>query len=273
MIKNLIDEIDSYAQEISEDKNLPESTATVQQNVAKFSQIYKPQLQNDIEAIQNFVQQYETVKPDLNYWLSAWKTGDLSAPSEIRAILNQLSTTLKNVIQTNDQVFSSISDYRNSILEEQQILNGNANKLNSQLATLKNRLKSKNSERARIIRRQRILTFTLGPFGRLSGQLGNLIVRKKTVEKDIRDLTRQSNGLSTQVFQTNRALQVIQQLSSVINTLVNSLQNLVNSLTFTDEYMEQTIQSLQSANEANIQVVVEAYLNTIEEQITLFSQS
>ena len=98
-------------------------------------------------------------------------------------------------------------------------------------------------------------------------------MRKKTVEKDIRDLTRQSNGLSTQVFQTNRALQVIQQLSSVINTLVNSLQNLVNSLTFTDQYMEQTIQSLQSANEANIQVVVEAYLNTIAEQITLFSHS
>ncbi|MBD2291875.1 hypothetical protein H6F92_25140 [Microcystis wesenbergii FACHB-1317] len=88
MIENLIDQIDNYARKISEDKNLPESTSIIKQHTAKFSQTYKPQLQNDIRTIKSFVQQYETVKPDLNRRLSAWKTGDKSAPLVMLDILN-----------------------------------------------------------------------------------------------------------------------------------------------------------------------------------------
>ncbi|NCR11525.1 MAG: HBL/NHE enterotoxin family protein [Microcystis aeruginosa G13-12] len=273
MIENLIDQIDNYARTISEDKNLPESTSIIKQHTANFSQTYKPQLQNDIGTIQSFVQQYETVKPDLNRRLIAWKTGDKSAPLVILDILNKLSATLKDVIQTNYKAFSNMSDYRNTILADEQILNANANQLNSQLATLKSLLNSKENERTTIIVRHNILITILGPLGWASEELVNLIVRQKTVEQDISDLTQQSNSLSHQVFETNHAVQIMQQLSSVMNTLENSLQNLVNSLTFTDKNMGQAIQSLQSASEANIEIVVEAYLNTLAQQITLFSQS
>lgn len=250
---------------------MPESTSIIKQHTAKFSQTYKPQLQNDIGTIQSFVQQYETVKPDLNCKLSAWKTGDKSAPLGILAILNKLSATLKDVIQTNYNAFSNMSEYRNTILADEQLLNTNANQLNSQLAILKSRLKSKEAERRTIIERHRILVGI--PGGWALEELANLIVRQKTVEQDISDLTQQSNSLSHQVFETNHAVQIMQQLSSVMNTLENSLQNLVNSLTFTDKYMGQAIQSLQSASGANMEVVVEAYLNALAEQITLFSQS
>ncbi|MBC1195131.1 HBL/NHE enterotoxin family protein [Microcystis aeruginosa BLCCF158] len=273
MIENLIDQIDNYARKISEDKNLPESTSIIKQHTAKFSQTYKPQLQNDIRTIKSFVQQYETVKPDLNRRLSAWKTGDKSAPLVMLDILNKLSATLKDVIQTNYKAFSNMSEYRNTILTDEQILNANANQLNSQLAGLKSRLNSKEAERRTIIERHSILVGILGSLGWASEELANLIVRHKTVEQDISDLTQQSNSLSNQTFQTNYALQTIQQLSSTMNTLENSLQNIVNSLTFTDKYMGQAIQSLHSASGANMEVVVEAYLNALAEQITLFSQS
>lgn len=273
MISNLIDQIDNYAKTISENTNLPASAVIVKQHATKFSQTYKPQLQRDIATIQDFVQQYNAVKPQLDSRLSSWKTGDISAQSTILDILNKLSTTLKDVIQTNYKAYSDISDYRNTILADQQILNGDVIQLNSKLELLRSNLKSKNAELRIIVERHMILMAILGPLGWVSEELGNLIVRQKTVEQDISDLAQQSNNLSNQAFQTSYALQIMQQISSGMNTLENSLQSLVNTLTFTDKNMGQAIQSLELVSGVNVEIVVEAYLDTLAQQLTLFSQS
>lgn len=273
MISNLIDEIDNYVKTISDNTNLPASAVIVKQHAIAFSQTYKPQLQRDIATIQDFVKQYNAVKPQLDSSLSTWKTGEMIAQAMILDILNKLSTILKDAIQTNYKAYIDISDYRNSILTDQQKLNGEVNKLTSQLELLESNLKSRDAELRMIIERHRMLVGILGPLGWVSEELANLIVRQKTVEQDINNLAQESNSLSNQMFQTNYVLQIMRQISSGMNTLENSLQNLVNSLTFTDKNMEQAIQSLQLANGINVEIVVEAYLKTLAQQVTLFSVS
>ncbi|MDJ0730645.1 MAG: hypothetical protein QNJ33_11705 [Crocosphaera sp.] len=265
----LINLVEQIAQSIVATPGLPASAVRLQQNAARFTQDYKPQLVDNVNTIEGFVRRYDTVRSPLQSNLDAWQAGNTNASLEVSKILKELSLVLEEIISRSTDVKDDVTKYGELMLGVQQGFFSETNELRGQIRTAQAQLSSQRAIRDDLIRRR--IELASFPVINFIVQIANLIARQRLIEQDIAELSTQLSRFENKVARLNYTLRLAEQLSNRLNILVETIFNLFNALIFTNNSLEQALQQAESGGDVSIAIVAKAYVSSFEEQIKLFS--
>ncbi|WP_179076207.1 hypothetical protein [Nostoc sp. C057] len=270
MPSNLINSVATLAQSIVNESGLPLEANDLKQHAQEFSQKLAPQLEKNVQNIGHFCQNYASQERILNTLLDAWKGGNSEAQLQMLPILTILSSTLSDVMKINQAVFYSLSQYRETIAGDSRAMAVLENQLTAKMSSLQMQSTYKQEELENTAKKLAAIAWF--PLAWIITEIVNLSTKKKLLEQEIIDLGNDLRDTSRQIADASHALNTVKQFENALQLLVASLQNLINGVSITNGQMQQVVETLEHSQQESIQIVVRAYLETLNRQIQTIHQ-
>ena len=262
----LIKDVVQLAQSIQSQAILSAQAPAIPQHVSTFIQNVAPEAQDDIDETNKFISAYKQAKADVDKAIAVWRGGSDEARALAINQLQGLSTFVQAATSANTKLFQDLSSFRQTFNADEEQLGRILNQINAQVLAMQAGIQDQRNILAQ--EKATLALISINPISYLIYEGANLLTKSQTLEQSIFMANLQLLTSSVTVFSLQHAAAVTQQLSSSVQSLINSSQNLSNSTSIIGGQITQLVDTATNASATNEEAVVfQAYWATFDGQV------
>lgn len=257
----LLDALRDSIGAVAADRALPSRAAPIKQHAQDFAERRLPAMQLAFERMRSFAQAFPQRESDLAQRLDDLRQRQGEAREHLGRALAALDGELAHMVDAGGRAAAALDEYQRCLIDDQRSLEAIEKDLGKQAQQRRQALGQRKRQLQTLMRRIN------NPIGYIGEALQRLFTQKRSVEAEIHTLQVAIADLNRAWSDARMSLQRVHRLAADLALVETAAQNGFNAMHIGLGKLEEVQSTLGKADDAELVVMIEAYLRTLAVQV------